>query len=196
MRHHDESGDEVEKAALYRAFGEHRSELYWLAFLLTGDQEQSVQAFSHALDVEDRANRFFRGWMVSWARRLVIAAALGAIASELRESVRRIQRSRLEHPAFPCRPPSGNWTGFQGITKPEFERAVLALDVFPRCALLLTVFERLSIQDSAVLLGADDALVRKAQGVGLVDLTCNVARGRGWKCDRGSAAQVSELQHV
>jgi hypothetical protein len=73
------------------ALGGHYSELYWLAFILTGDQQLSVQAFTHTLDFEDGASPFFRGWMVSWARRQVIAAALGAISSELRESVRRVE---------------------------------------------------------------------------------------------------------
>lgn len=196
MRHHDKSLVEAEKKALYRAFGKHYSELYWLAFLLTGDQQESVQAFTNALDVEDGANPFFRGWMVSWARRLVIAAALGVIASELRESARRVERSRGEDSVYLDGAPSGTWTGFQGMTKPEFERAVLALDAFPRCALLLTVFEKLSIQDTTVLLGADEALLRKAQGLGLIELTGNIARNRGWKRDYNSAMQLGELQHA
>lgn len=192
----DKSLAEAEKKALYEAFGEHHSELYWLAFLLTGDQQLSVQAFTNALDFEDGANPFFRGWMISWARKLVIAAALGAIHSELRESVRRVERSRVEDSEYLGSLPSGIWTGFQGITQSEFERAVLALDVFPRCALLLTVFEKLSIQDTEVLLGADEALVRKAQGLGLIELTRNIARGRSRNRDYNSAIQLGELQHA
>ena len=63
------------------------------------------------------------------------------------------------------------------LTKPELERALLAIEVFPRCALLLTVFERLSIQEAAVLLNADEPLVRKAQARALFDLTRNLAVG-------------------
>ena len=196
MRHHDKSVTEAEKNALYSVFRERYSELYWLAFLLTGDQQQSVQAFTNALDAEDGANPFFRSWMVSWARRLVIASALRVIASQLRESVRRVELSRFKDLVCPDGPPPATWTGFQGLTKPEVERAVLAIDLFPRCALLLTVFERLSVQDTAVLLGAEEALVRKAQGLGLIELTRNIARGRGWNCDHNSEMDVGELQHA
>lgn len=73
---------------------------------------------------------------------------------------------------------------------------MLALDVFPRCALLLTVFEKLSIKDTTVLLGADEALVRKAQCLGLIELTRNIARGRGWNLDRDPARPLGELQHA
>lgn len=173
---------ETGKVALSGAFGEHCSELYWLAFLLTGDKEQSVQAFTHALEVEDAANPFlpnpfFQGWLVSWARSLVIAAALGTIPSELRRSVRRVEHSRCEDPSH-ASPPPGIRGGLDGVGMAEFERAVRPLDAFPRCALLLTVFEKLSIQDTARLLGADESLVRKAQGIGLVELTRNIARYR------------------
>jgi DNA-directed RNA polymerase specialized sigma24 family protein len=67
------------------------------------------------------------------------------------------------------------------MTKSELERAVLAIDAFPRCALLLTVFEGLSIEDAASLLNAGEALVKLAQSVGFVQLTRSIASGRGWR---------------
>lgn len=179
MRRHGQSLTGAENA-LYEFFSEHSSELYRLAFLLTGDPEQSVQSLGAALEVEDVANPFFRDWMASWARKLVIAAALGVIAVQLRESARRVEQSQDEDSVCLGNPPTGAWTGFEDITNAEFERAVLAVDVFPRCALLLTIFEKLSIQDAAVLLGVDETLVRKAQYVGLIEFTRNLALGRGW----------------
>ena len=65
------------------------------------------------------------------------------------------------------------------MTTPEFERALLSIDLFPRCVLLLTVFEKLSLDDAAVLLNADKALVRKAQNQGLLELAGGVAGGAG-----------------
>jgi hypothetical protein len=56
---------------------------------------------------------------------------------------------------------------------------LLAIDLFPRCALLLTVFEKLSLDDAALLLNADKALVRKAQNQGLLELAGAAAGGRG-----------------
>jgi DNA-directed RNA polymerase specialized sigma24 family protein len=138
--------------------------LYWLGYLLTGNSEHAVQALTIA----------------SWARRLVIASALARIAAELRASARRVEQSDLgnlaDHAIFP--PPT--WMGSPGLTKAELERALLAIDAFPRCAVILTVFEELSIQDAAVLLNSDQPLVRKAQACALIDLTRNLAIGRGY----------------
>jgi hypothetical protein len=41
----------------------------------------------------------------------------------------------------------------------------------------LTVFEKLPIEDAALLLNADEALVRVAQGLGLTDLARNTLLG-------------------
>jgi hypothetical protein len=78
------------------------------------------------------------------------------------------------------------------MSSPEFERVVLAIDTFPRCALLLTVFEKLSLDDAALLLNADKALVRKARGQGLLELAGAFAGGRGGRRTR-TACSVSCL---
>jgi DNA-directed RNA polymerase specialized sigma24 family protein len=171
---------EAEKA-LYHLFEQDSSELCWLAFLLTGDREQSVQAFTRAFELENGANPVFRQFMVSWARKLVIAASLATIETELRQSACRIADADGQDSATLAGSlPSDAWTGDGHMTKFELERAVLAIDAFPRCALLLTVFERLSIEDAASLLNASEALVKIAQGVGFIQLTRNIASGRGW----------------
>src|SRR6185295_9407314 len=74
------------RGPMKRIFRDHMSELYWLAYLLTGDRERSVQAYTGALNSEDPAPALQR-FMLSWARRLVIVAALGTIRRELREGV-------------------------------------------------------------------------------------------------------------
>jgi hypothetical protein len=63
---------------LTQVFEEHVAELYWLAYLITGDQDRSVQAFTDALDC-DEANPTFREFMISWARKLVVVAALSLV---------------------------------------------------------------------------------------------------------------------
>jgi DNA-directed RNA polymerase specialized sigma24 family protein len=163
---------------LLAVFEEHLAELYWLAFLLTGDREHSAEAVTRAVDFEDGAGATFRGFMVSWARKLVIAQALAAIDSELRESALRLQTPDPVEPA--ALPPRG-WIDRQSITRGEFERALLALDVFPRCAVLLTFFERLSLEESSLLLNADRELVTRGQRLGLIELTRNIALGQGWE---------------
>ena len=170
--------DNEAQAGLFGVFEEHQAELYWLAYLLTGDRERSAETVTRALDFKDGANATFRGFMVSWARKLVIAEALAVIDSALRESALRLQ---TPDPAEPPALPPPDWISRQRITRPEFERALVALDVFPRCAVILTFFERLSLEESTLLLGADEELVTRAHRRGLIELTRNIALGRGWE---------------
>ncbi len=72
-----------------------------------------------------------------------------------------------------------------------------AIDVFPRCALLLSIFEGMSLEDVATLLNGERDLVRKAQLIGLRELTRNLARKRGWTSTAPKSYVVtSEMQHA
>jgi DNA-directed RNA polymerase specialized sigma24 family protein len=146
------------------------ADLYWLAFLLTGQREASVDMAVEVLDSAD-GNPFFSAWMLAWARKVVIAKALAAIRQELAASARRMAARRSRH----CAPPPRNWALRPDATKFQIERALLAIDVFPRCALLLSVFEGLSIDDATVLLDGDRELVRSAQVCAIEELTRNLA---------------------
>ena len=100
--------------------------------------------------------------------------ALSAVRDELAASARRTGPGR--NPKFAL-PPRG-WTLDQGTTKVELERALLAIDLFPRCALVLSVFEGVSPQDVEILLDADRALVQEARIMGLWEMTRNLARAQ------------------
>jgi hypothetical protein len=82
-------------------------------------------------------------------------------------------------------------------TKVQLESALLAIDVFPRCALLLSVFEGMSLEDVGILLNSERDLVRTAQMIGLLELTRNLARLHGWTSTATKSDVVtSEMQHV
>jgi len=149
---------------------DHAANLYWLAFLLTGDREASVDAAVEALDSSD-GNAFFSAWMLAWSRKVVIAKALAAIRQELAESALRLASTRDSN--YPA--PPRNWSLAPGASKIQLERALLAIDTLPRCVLLLSLFEGLSLDDATVLLDVDRGLVRKAQAVALQQLTSNLA---------------------
>jgi DNA-directed RNA polymerase specialized sigma24 family protein len=147
------------------------SNLYWLAFLLTGNREASVQATVDALESSE-TNPFFFAWMLAWSRKVVIAKALAAIRQELAASAKRIAAARSPRCGHPV---PADWTLAPGATRLELERALLAIDAFPRCVLLLLIFEGLSIDDATVLLDVDRELIRKAQVFALDELTRNLA---------------------
>ncbi len=170
---------------------ERAADLYWLAFLLMGDREAGVDVTLEALDFGYGANPSFSTWMLAWSRRVVIAKALAVIRDELATSARRTASKRAEKSTLPPR----NWAPDQDATKVVLERALLAIDVFPRCALLMSVFEGMSVEDAAILLDSDRDLVRKAQLTGLRALTHNLARMQGWASTANRSYVVTnELQ--
>jgi len=159
---------------LIETFEEKSSELYSLAFLLTGNADRGVEAFSRALDFDEEANPVFGEFMNAWARKLVIAEALGTMDAELRTSRQRTARAAEDEI-----PGDTKWKPRPHIAKEDFEEAVIAIDAFPRCAMLLTIFEGMSIEAAAALLNADEALTRMAQRIGIVQLTRNLAGKSG-----------------
>lgn len=159
------------EGALARTFAKEESELLWLAFLLTGDCEISMHVVVNAMDI-DASNPFFRNWMISWSRKLVIAKALSSVDRRMGESVRRARQLPCPTPAEIVNP---DWSLDSDTGKTELERALLAIDLFPRCALLLTVFEKVSIDDAASLLNVDRETVRFGKAIGLAELTRNLA---------------------
>jgi hypothetical protein len=150
----------IEKAAV---------DLFWLAFLLTGRPDISIDIAADAVASEDYANPFFADWMRGWQRRLVIAKALTAIHDELADSARRTEIASGSS-GMPR-----NWSLGPDTTKADLERALLAIDLFPRATLLLLVFEGLRIADVVPLLDADPDLLKRAQAIGLRELTANLA---------------------
>jgi DNA-directed RNA polymerase specialized sigma24 family protein len=145
-------------------------DLYWLAFLLTGSRDVSIDIAADAAAAWDYANPFFEDWMRDWQRRLVIAKALTAVHDELADSARRSKTAHAGDSGT-----SRNWSLGPNTTKADLERALLAIDLFPRAVLLLLVFEGLRIADAAILLDADPDLLKKAQVIGLRELTANLA---------------------
>jgi DNA-directed RNA polymerase specialized sigma24 family protein len=156
--------------------------LYWLAFLLTQRQDLSIDIAADTAVSRDDASPFFGEWMRSWQRRLVVGRALTAIHDELADSVRRTQRARANGSAALQR----NWPLNRDTTKADLQQALLAIDLFPRAALLLLVFEGIRMADAAILLDADPALIRKAQAIGLRELTAKLARKNSPEDQRGN----------
>lgn len=148
----------------------HAANLYWLAFLLTGQREASIDITVESLESSE-GSAFFSAWMLAWSRKVVIAKALAAIRQELAASARRLESQRSRR----CAARSRHWALEPGATKAQIETALLAIDAFPRCALLLSMFEGLSIDDATVLLDGDRDLVQKAQVLAIQELAYNLA---------------------
>ena len=151
--------------------------LHWLATLLTGCPKTAVDVTVQVIDSSGDEKVFFSNWMLAWARRLVIAKALSSVRTELAASACRTALKGEEHSALPPR----SWVLDEGTTKSDLEHALFSMDLFPRAAVLLLLFEGVPLEDAAVLLDAEPELVRKGQADGVVQLTMNLARMKGWR---------------
>jgi DNA-directed RNA polymerase specialized sigma24 family protein len=148
------------------------ADLYWLALLLTGRSEISIDIATDTVASATESNPFFESWMGAWSRKIVISKALAAIREELAESARRTARERVDCiAARNSRVPE--------MSKAGVEEALLAIDAFPRAAVLLSIFEGIGTADAAILLDSDRSLVEKGRAIGLRELTANLAERDG-----------------
>ena len=146
-------------------------DLYWLGYLLTGDRERSLQTAIAALDTSDAANPFFEGWMVTWSRKIFIAKVLGRFSHPSPTAGARNAASLRAGSV-------GEEWPHRDAGKPELERALLAIDPLPRCAVVLSVFEKLPAEDIATLLNVNLERLRAAIATGLTELARNLAEFR------------------
>jgi DNA-directed RNA polymerase specialized sigma24 family protein len=142
----------------------------WLAFLLTGDLEKSIDIAAEAAVQADDSQAFVPDGMKD-GRHLAIKKAIAAMRAELPVSAQRTKDRYSDIWATSLHDRSV----VTSITQAELERAVLAIDAFPRVVLLLLVFEGLNITEAAALLGVDSVLLASARAIGLRDLCLNIA---------------------
>jgi DNA-directed RNA polymerase specialized sigma24 family protein len=157
---------QIEQAFKYAA------DLHWLAYLLTGRRDTSVDIAAGTVAEQQTDGPYFTAWMSAWSRRIVMAKALGGIREELAASAERIASVDWRKKAAPGR----DFVLDPGTTKADIEQALLAIDLFPRASVVLRILEGVPVADAGVLLDAKPDLIRKAQAIGLMELTENLAR--------------------
>src|SRR5579864_5059053 len=156
MQVQDRDGKPVDEAQRpqYNACRERIARLYRLAYLITGDPEQSFQTIDAALNVNEADPD---------VRRVVVAEALKRIGAQLKESIWLFDESLGNGLEGGTDMRSTRVLDVGTITPSHVERALLAVDVFPRCVVLLTVFERFSDKETSIALNVDERLVKVAR---------------------------------
>jgi DNA-directed RNA polymerase specialized sigma24 family protein len=133
-----------------RVFNENLDDLYQLAYVLTGDDEKARQCFVAGLEDSIKSNHVFKEWARCWARRAIIENAIHALqpkpggpdsswstrAISEKHALRVIRDSHLEIDSL------------------------LALEDFERFVFVLTVLERYSDHDAALLIACSIAEIR------------------------------------
>jgi len=136
-----------------KLFMEDTNSLYLLSFLLTANQEKAEQCFVAGLDDCVDGNPVFHHWAHSWARRVIVRNAIRVIAPRSGH-----EKPTLDAPHVPVQskprklPPLDS--RFAGV---------LALEDFERFIYVLSVLERYSDRDCALLLDVSIREVMEAR---------------------------------
>jgi len=154
--------------------------LCWLAFLVLENWQHSIEVVCSAFEAEDLYESIPSQPMILKSRRRVASGAITRIRTVLCESARRTERAWATEWNAPLKPASGDPSPGWAVTKTALQRALLAIDIFPRCALLLIVFENVPIDEAALLLDENEVVVRGALSLALFRLTENLTRSSGW----------------
>ena len=109
--------------------------LYALALLLTGNHEEAEACFTQALEDCMSGNKVFKPWAESWSRLSVIERALRMKSPRVVEAAAAMAFGEATSTALPSELAS-----------------VLRLDAFRRFVYVLTVLEKYSVRDAAILM--------------------------------------------
>jgi len=144
-----------------RIFAEDLNHLYRLAFLLTGDPAKAEQCFVAGFEDSVKNNAVFAEWARSWAKRTII-----------RNAIQALNPRPGRHDSSP---PSTDFVQAGELPREQTRhfvfQAVLALEDFDRFVFILSVLERYSDHDCALLLGCSPAEIEEARTRALRTLT-------------------------
>jgi DNA-directed RNA polymerase specialized sigma24 family protein len=131
-----------------RIFEKDMNRLHLLSFLLTGDRIIADQCFVGGLHIAQEGNHVFKEWAESWARRAVIQNAIRMIRP------RKTTDVTLSTAASDTR----------DVTTADAEIVrIVALPAFERFVFVMSVLERYSDQECALLLGCARSDVTEAR---------------------------------
>jgi DNA-directed RNA polymerase specialized sigma24 family protein len=136
-----------------RLFADSAEPLRWLCYTLTGDEELSEKVLDAAFEQSLKgADRVFREWMVSWARRLIIQACIRL----MRPTAQSLEECVCFH-----RKQDGSGIAEQlelalSQSAETLQQRLLGLDPLPRFVFVLRALEGYSRRETALLLGIGD----------------------------------------
>ena len=160
-----DAGEYATREDFCRVFTQNLNSLYHLALLLTGDPERAEQCFVAGLDDVVNANKVFKDWAHCWAKRTIIKNAI---------------RGLQPQPHDPGSSASANVVSEKSklriIRDGHLEiDSVLALEDFERFVYVMTVLERYSEPDCALLIGCSIEEVHAAR-IRAVEEIARIAR--------------------
>jgi DNA-directed RNA polymerase specialized sigma24 family protein len=148
-----------------KIFDQGQQKLYQLSFLLTGDHATAEQCFVAGLDDAVKANNVFKEWARSWAKRAIIRNAIRTLRPQPADAESSVPSGVVSEKST-----------LRIIRDGHVEiDSVLALEDFERVVFVMTVLERYSDHESALLIGCSIGEIRAARICALKEIV-NLAR--------------------
>ena len=136
-------------------FTEDPNGLYMLSLLLTANHEKAEQCFVAGLDDCVDGNAVFQEWAGMWARRVIVRNAIRIIAPHKGEP----------QPTEIADQPAGKRRRLEMPVQDVPFASILNLNDFERFVYVLSVIERFSDQECAVLLGISWKEMRETRAI-------------------------------
>lgn len=172
--HKKKANQYASREDFHRIFDENTNGLYQLSFLLTRDSVTAEQCFVGGLEDCVAGNLVFREWARSWAKRAIIQNAI---------------RKLNPRPGRPSPAPPTVFADIDQLSSGPgkyFEiDAVLKLEDHERFVFVMSVLERYSEHDCALLLGWSVREVREARARALEEMigSSSTALSQKQMCD-------------
>ena len=177
--------------AVRQAFREHRIELEWMAYFVTGSREIAAACVADACCCSEAHTNVFEEWVPTWVRYSTIRSALEV----KREVIKQVARSYKNYPSVrKCQLLEGELFEFLVDTSELF---IQKLDVISRCALVLCGIQGNTVEEAAALLGVSRPIAEAGYSAGIdyLETTWLEHLGAEQDCSPPCRAEVSSKVH-
>jgi len=160
---------------LYRMFAENLDGLYQLSYLLTGDDEKAQQCFVAGLEDSVKGNNVYREWAHSWAKRVIIRNAIRILRPQPTDADSSLPASGVSEK-----------NKLRIIRDGHLEiDSLLALEDVERFVFVMTVLERYSDHESALLIGCSIKEIQTARICALEEIAHLACSDSSWEFPLG-----------
>jgi hypothetical protein len=149
VNHHNTREDQPALEVIGQ-FGTCAAKSYWMALVLTGDEERAARIVSSGIQGIADSDTVFGEWLCAWGIGFVIKACVALRTDELMK-----EQSSGEY--WRAKTTEGSTTKFQQapLSTDRLRQALLLLPLFPRFVFVLRVLEGYSLSYVASILNID-----------------------------------------
>jgi DNA-directed RNA polymerase specialized sigma24 family protein len=167
----DSANEYATREDFCRVFTENLNGLYQLSYLLTGDGEKAKQCFVAGFEDSVKAKTVFKDWALSWAKRTIIKNAIRSLQPQLADADSYLPASVVSEK-----------NKLRIIRDGHLEiDSVLALEDFERVVFVMTILERYSDHESALLIGCSIEEIQAARICALEEIAHLVCSDSSWE---------------